>query len=254
VELRDSAFVERAVFSADGRWLALVGGDATVRLYETSHWQKIRTLRGHTDTAASVEFSPSGRILATGARNGEVKLWSMDESPTALERVSFPASEYFQLAADGSGFGRIPPATSSNGVASLAAEVWSTTPLQRIFTVSLHTGLPSSSVVLAGCRGGVLGAFDGSLRVVGPLVGQEVVVTNAHMGEVYRMNASLDGSTLATKGLRKNGMPEESIRIWRLPGLEPIAELPHAQNVHGFKLSDDGKLLAGFTGPGDMGI
>jgi len=30
--------------------------------------------------------------------------------------------------------------------------------------------------------------------------------------------------------------------------------LPRAQHVHGIKLSDDGKLLAGFTGPGDMGV
>ena len=36
--------------------------------------------------------------------------------------------------------------------------------------------------------------------------------------------------------------------------MELIAELPRAQNVHGLKLSDDGKLLAGFTGPGDMGV
>jgi WD40 repeat protein len=36
--------------------------------------------------------------------------------------------------------------------------------------------------------------------------------------------------------------------------LEPIAALPRAQNVHGVKLSDDGKLLAFFTGPGDVGV
>jgi WD40 repeat protein len=67
------------------------------------------------------------------------------------------------------------------------------------------------------------------------------------------MDASLDGSTLATKGVIL-GDPEDRIRIWRLPHLEPIAELPRAMHVHGFKLSDDGKLLACFTGPGDMGV
>jgi WD40 repeat protein len=95
----------------------------------------------------------------------------------------------------------------------------------------------------------VLGGYDGSIRIFGPVVGNEIVVTNAHNGEVYLMDASLDGSTLATKGLG-----EGQVRIWRLPHLERIAELPGAQHVHYVKLSDDGKLLAGFTGPGDMGV
>jgi WD40 repeat protein len=251
-ELNDSAFVERAAFSPDGRWLAIVGGDSTVRIRETSRWQSTRTLRGHTDPIRAVDFSPNGHFLATGGRNGEVKLWSMDEPPTAPDRISFPPSEYFQLAGDGSGFGRILKLGGSNGVASWTGEVWTATPLQRIFTVALPAGEPSSGVVLAGCRGLVLGGFDGSIRVVGPVVGQEVVVTNANNGEVYIMDASLDGSKLATKGIHWSR--NEQVRIWRLPLLELIATLPHAQNVHDVKLSDDGQLLAGFTGPGDVGV
>jgi WD40 repeat protein/serine/threonine protein kinase len=249
-ELRDSAFAERAVFSPDGRWLAIVGGDSTVRLWQTSDWRKTRTFRGHTDTITAVGFSPHGNLLATGARNGEVKLWSLDQPPTAPERVSFPASESFGLADDGSGFGRI--LRLSNGMASWTGEAWTTTPLQRSFTAALPAGPPSSAVVLAGSRGAVLGGYDGSIRIVGPVVEQEIVLTNAHKGEVYIMDASLDGSTLATKELDYS--ENAQVRIWRLPRLEPIAALPRAQHVHGVKLSDDGKLLAFFTGPGDVGV
>ena len=249
-ELRDSTFVERAVFSADGHWLALVGGDATVRLWETSRWEKTRTLRGHTDPIVSVDFSPNGHFLATGARNGEVKLWSMDKPPVAPERIVFPKSDFFALADDGSGFGLV--RRPSSGSASWTGEVWTTTPLQRSFTAALPAGPPNSAVILSGSRGAVLGGLDGSIRVVGPFVGQERIVTNTHKREVYRMDASLDGSTLATKEL--DFSENAQVRIWRLPHLEPIAALPHAQNVHSIKLSDDGKLLAGFTGPGDVGV
>jgi WD40 repeat protein len=251
-ELRDSVFAERAVFSADGRWLAIVGGDSTVRLWDTSRWRKMRTFRGHTDVIAAVDFSPDGHFLATGARNGEVKLWRVDEPQTVPEPVSFPPSAFFSLAHDGSGFGRILMPRRSNGVAlPWTAEVWTATPLQRTMNVPL-AGPPSSGVVLAGCRAAVLGGSDGSIRVIGPVGGSEIVLTNAHKREVYLMDASLDGSTLATKELDYSD--DTQVRIWRLPRLEPIAALPQAQHVHGVKLSDDGKLLAGFTGPGDVGV
>jgi len=64
----------------------------------------------------------------------------------------------------------------------------------------------------------------------------------------------MDGSTLASKALAGSAMPEGRIRIWRLPQMEPVAELRHAENVHTIKLSDDGRWIAGFTGPGDMGV
>jgi WD40 repeat protein len=249
-ELPDSTSVACAVFSPDGRWLATAGGDPSVRLWETSRWQKAQTLRGHTDPITAVDFSPQSHSLATAARNGEVILWSLDEPPNAPEPVSFPPSAFLELAADGSGFGRIPQPGWSNGVAlPWTGEIWTTSPLRRTFTASLPAGPPSRAVVLAGCRGAVLGGYDGSIRVVGPGLEAEIVVTNAHHGEVYLMDAALDGSALATKGVG-----EERVRIWRLPHLELIAELPRAQHVHFIKLSDDGKLLAGFTGPGDMGV
>jgi WD40 repeat protein len=256
-ELRDSAFAEHAVFSADGRWLAIVGGDPTIRLWETSdwrNWRKTRTLRGHTDPITAVDFSPKGHLLATGARNGEVKLWSLGEPTKTAEGVSFPTSRFFQTAGDGRGFCRIPQPALSNGVAFWTAEVWTTTPLQQSFKVALAAGAPSSGVVLAGCRGLVLGGYDGSIRVFNPGVGKEMIVSNAHKAEVYITESSLDGSTLATKGMEDAVNPEDRVRIWRLPRLEPIAELPHAETVHGIKLSNDGKLLAGFTGPGDVGV
>jgi WD40 repeat protein len=240
-------------FSPHGQWLATVGDDPGIHLWETSGWKQTRTFRGHTDSITAVDVSPDGRSLATGARNGEVKIWSLNDPPTAPERVTFPESAYFQAAADGSGFGLISQSEGASGEASWTAEVWTRSPLRRIVTAPLPAGAPSSGVVLAGGRGAVLGGYDGSIRVIGPIVGQGIVVTNAHKGNVYIVDASLDGSTLATKAYL-DGNPDTEVLLWRLPQLERIAALPRFQHVHGIKLSDDGKLLAGFTGPGDMGV
>ncbi|MCC6233817.1 MAG: protein kinase [Verrucomicrobiales bacterium] len=252
-ELAEPVRTEYAAFSHDGRWLAVAGGDATIRLWETSDWKKVRTLRGHTDPVESLDFHPAGRFLASGARNGEVKLWSLEEPPHPTDQVSLSASFYSDVARDGSAFCRILKSEGSHEPATWVAEYWTTRPLQRVFSVPLTAGPPRVGCVLGRQQGVVLGGIDGSLRVLRPPDGQGRLATNAHSGEVYLMDASLDGSTLATKGNGKYG-PEDRICIWRLPDLGLMAELKHAQSVHGIGLSDDGTRLAGFTGPGDMGV
>ena len=252
--LEESSFVERVAFSPDNRWLAVVGGDTTVRLWDTASWRKMRTLRGHTDSTTALSFSPDGRWLATAARHGEVKLWSMDRSAPDSERVSFPSTPLLELAADGSAFSRISKAEVLHGVPSWSAELWSTQPFKRIFNVPLSNGQPSSVVTLGAGRGLVLGGFDGSIRLLSSPTGTQSVVPQAHAAEVYILDVSMDGSTLASKSLSGAVLPEDRVRIWRLPQMEPMAELQHAYNLHVVKLSDDGRRIAGFTGLGDMGV
>ncbi|MBL9174262.1 MAG: protein kinase [Verrucomicrobiales bacterium] len=247
-ELPDTATAELAAFSTDGRYLVIVGGGPSIRVWETAGWKKVRTLLGHTDPITALDFSPDGRLLATGSRNGEVKLWSTENLGSPPGIVPFPPSIAIGLAADGSGFWRIPQPIRSNGVAlSWTASVWSGNPPRAVFDVPLPAGEPPSCALLPDGRALVLGGEDGSLRIAGP--GRELVITNAHDGSVYLMDVSMDGTTLATKGLH-----EDRVLIWRLPGLTPIAELSNAQHIHAIKLSDDGGLLAGMSGPGDLGV
>jgi WD40 repeat protein len=70
--------VASVVFSPDGRYLA-VGpwGGSSVQLIDTSSWQVIRTLEGHTSGVTSVAFSPDGKLLASGSRDDTIKLWDV---------------------------------------------------------------------------------------------------------------------------------------------------------------------------------
>ncbi|MCX7703165.1 MAG: hypothetical protein N2234_03565 [Planctomycetota bacterium] len=40
-----------------------------------SNLKELRTLRGHNDWVLSVSFSPDGKLLASGSRDGTIKLW-----------------------------------------------------------------------------------------------------------------------------------------------------------------------------------
>ena len=62
-------------FSPDGRRLASVGEDKTVRVWEAATGQEVLGLRGHTDMCQCVAFSPDGRRLASAGRDATIRLW-----------------------------------------------------------------------------------------------------------------------------------------------------------------------------------
>src|SRR4029079_2187100 len=66
-------------FSPDGRRLATVGKDLTVKIWDAISGALLHIGRGHQASIQSVAFSPDGRLLATGDWAGQVRLW---DAPT----------------------------------------------------------------------------------------------------------------------------------------------------------------------------
>jgi WD40 repeat protein len=70
--------IESFSFSPDGKFIASVGWDRTIRLWKLDD-QSYRVFEGHTDSVISVEFSPDGSTLASGSDDGSVRLWNVNE-------------------------------------------------------------------------------------------------------------------------------------------------------------------------------
>ena len=61
--------------SSDGSRLAAAGADETVRLWETTTWREVLTLRGPNHRIHAVAWGPDGVGLAAASADGKINLW-----------------------------------------------------------------------------------------------------------------------------------------------------------------------------------
>jgi WD40 repeat protein len=70
--------IHSIAFHPDGKQIASGSTDKTIKIWELSSGQELRTLTGHSDDVSSIAFSPDGNQLASGSKDKTVKLWQVD--------------------------------------------------------------------------------------------------------------------------------------------------------------------------------
>lgn len=213
----------------------------------------------HESSVYSAAFSPDGRFVATGTRDGQVRVWNATDGslvwgPKAMGanavflRFSrngnrlFASSSLEQWAFNGS-------IGSRNFYAVLDAnsgrEVLSSQPTDPA---------PSTNLICAHFspddRWLVTAQKDNCIRVFDLVDGRLVKELRGHTDEVRFLSFNVDGSLLASASL------DRTVRLWRLPSGEPVGTpLEHHFPVVRALLTGDGQhLITGsFENPGGFG-
>ncbi len=71
----------RASVSPDGKLIATVNADGTVRVWDGETLRLRRTMRGHVQASLVTAFSPDGQSLASGGKDTTVRIWDLASQP-----------------------------------------------------------------------------------------------------------------------------------------------------------------------------
>jgi WD40 repeat protein len=222
----------KLAFSPDGRTLAILGGEAPVRLLDAENGTERGELPANLKSVAALAFSPDGKRLAVGGQGKEIEIWDLGArqrvASFATSEESISALEYSpdgaRLAVGGASFAiRLLDAANGQQLRSLEGH----TSIVRSFSFSRDGRLLSSSggicdgVVLlwnveagrleqtfsspGGCRGGKLSS-DGKtmLLAVGPearLVPLKLDLWNTPPGPLLKQAERDAGARLEGFGL-----------------------------------------------------
>jgi WD40 repeat protein/serine/threonine protein kinase len=221
-----------AAYSPDGAWLATVGEDGTLRIWDVASGQAMHVLKAHAGWAVGVAYRPDGKQLATAGSDGKVRLW--DTSSWAEARVLDGHSEAARSVVYSTDGARL-AAASRDG----AIQLWDSATGKALCTLPGHT--PRVTAVAFSPDGNRLASAgaDGTVRIWDLNATGSWRVLHGHRTRATGVAFSPDGARLVTAS------EDGTVRLWdTTTGREVRVLKGLAGSVLSVAFSPDGLRLA----------
>jgi WD40 repeat protein/serine/threonine protein kinase/tetratricopeptide (TPR) repeat protein len=236
---------------------------------------ELRTLKGHTQSIASVAFNPDGSRLVAADYDGTIKVW---DTASGQELRPLNVTGAVSSVAVSPGASRVASASLDGTI-----KVWDTISGEELHTLKGHTGRvrrvafspDGSRLVSASGEDGTIMIWDlatgkeprtfkghtgvvvsvafspdgsrlagsdedGVIKVRDATSGQELLRLKGHTGDILSMAFSPDGSLLASAGTE-----DRTIRVWTTASGQELLKLKgHTSYIESVAFSPDGSRLA----------
>ncbi|KAL2802568.1 WD40-repeat-containing domain protein [Aspergillus granulosus] len=193
---------------------------------------ELQTLEGHSRSVRSITFSPDGRLLASGSRDGTIKLWN---PATGGITHTLDSCSDLVLSVTFSPDGRL----LASGSIDRTIKLWdpATGNIKHILESRSNSDL--SVTFSPDCKLLASGSDDGTIKLWDPTTGSIKHTLEGHSASVQSVTFSPDGRLLAS------GSSDETIKLWD-PATGSIKHTleGHSHWVRSVTFSPDGRLLA----------
>ncbi|KAF9351465.1 hypothetical protein BGX26_010549 [Mortierella sp. AD094] len=193
--------VSCCAYSPNGKTLAVGLSNNNINLYETSSWDRIRTLRGHSSRVWSLSFSATGGHIVSGSQDKTVQLWNIDTGGCVRTLLGHTGAVY-SVAYSPKGT-RI-----ASGSHDKTVRLWDDDTGDCIFNLQGHDSRiwcvafsPKGDRIASG-------GDDMTVRLWDVGTGDCVCTLRSHTGRVNSVSYSPKGDRLAS------GSNDKTVRLW----------------------------------------
>lgn len=222
-------------FSPKGDILAVGGGQPSakgdLRLYQTTDWKLLATLRGHDDVVFSLAFTQDGKQLASASFDHSVRLW--DVATSALLKEFHHHSDFVYAVAFSPDGKRLVSASKDRTVALIDIETG-----KSVFTFS---GMEQDIMAVAFHPDGksvISSGFEASIYWWNTQTGERIKLQGGHGIATHELAFSKDGKRIISAGA------DRTVRSWDGTAGTLVKAFPVGSSAYCVAIIANNKLVA----------
>ena len=226
-----SSYVNTLAISPDGQTLVSGSADKTIKIWNLSTGQEIRTLTGHSNPVNTLAISSDWQTLVSGSADKTIKIWNLSTGQEIRSITgNFSYVNALAISPDGQ--------TLVSGNADKAINIWNLSTGQEIRTLIGHSSYVDCLVISPDGQTLVSGSADKTIKIWNLSTGKEIRTLIGHSSWVKSLAISPDGQTLLS------GSADKTIKIWNLSTGQEIRTLKgHSSQVNSLAISSDRETL-----------